>query len=87
MRIACWAAALLLCACTASRAKTLVVDADDVRTLWSPSGTARVEIFVRGQNAFLARLTMEPGAAVPEAGAQVHVSWSGEDLHVMAETR
>jgi putative spermidine/putrescine transport system ATP-binding protein len=25
------------------------------------------------------------GAAVPEAGAQVHVSWSDEDLHVMAD--
>jgi quercetin dioxygenase-like cupin family protein len=56
-----------------------VVDASDVVTRWAPSGKARIDIFVTGSNAFLARLTMEAGAAVPE-----HRDPTEEYIHVLA---
>jgi len=56
-----------------------VIDASHVVTRWAPSGKARVDIFVTGANAFLARLTMEAGASVPE-----HRDPTEEYIHVLA---
>ena len=35
-------------------------------TSWAPSGKASIAEFARGENAFLGRLWLAPGAAVPE---------------------
>jgi len=69
---------LLLCACAAKRPMPAVTSAADVETRWSPSGQARVDIYASGGNAFLARLTMAPGAEVPE-----HRDPTEEYIHVI----
>jgi quercetin dioxygenase-like cupin family protein len=33
---------------------------------WSPSGSARIKLLARGENAFVGMLRMEAGAVVPE---------------------
>jgi len=44
----------------------------------APNGTARLTILARGHNAFVARLEMDPGAAVPE-----HRDTTEEYIHVL----
>lgn len=44
----------------------------------SPPGTATIVLLARGNNAFVARLEMEPGAAVPE-----HQDADEEYIHVL----
>lgn len=44
----------------------------------APNGTARVTLLARGLNAFVARLEMDPGAAVPE-----HRDATEEYIHVL----
>lgn len=58
-----------------------VIDASEVVTRWAPSGKARIDIFATGTNAFLARLTMAPGGAVPE-----HADPTEEYIHVLEGT-
>lgn len=56
----------------------LVTTADEVEHRVAPSGKARVSMLARGHNAFIARLEMEPGAAVPE-----HRDSTEEYIHVL----
>ncbi len=51
---------------------------DDAPRRMSPPGTAIVALLARGRNAFVARLEMEPGAAVPE-----HQDADEEYIHVL----
>ena len=46
-------------------APSVVVEPDGGKTRVAPSGKARVTILVEGENAFLAKLWMAPGASVP----------------------
>lgn len=55
-----------------------VVPLDRAERRRNPPGTAVVTLLARGENAFLARLEMDPGAAVPE-----HRDATEEYVHVL----
>ena len=55
-----------------------VVGKDDAESRVAPNGKARVTMLAQGRNAFLARLDMEAGAAVPE-----HRDATEEYIHVL----
>ena len=57
---------------------TSVLAAADVQTRVAPSGKARITVLAEGRNAFVGRLEMEPGAAVPE-----HRDATEEIIHVL----
>lgn len=56
-----------------------VLPLEQARHIISPSGSATAQILARGDNAFVARLTMQPGAKVPE-----HADATEEYIHVLA---
>jgi quercetin dioxygenase-like cupin family protein len=56
----------------------LVTPAAEAERRVSPNGKARVTILARGREAFVARLEMDPGAAVPE-----HRDATEEYIHVL----
>ncbi len=60
----------------ATSAPVTAIEQAERRT--APSGKAKVTILARGLNAFVARLEMEPGAAVPE-----HRDSTEEYIHVL----
>ncbi len=55
-----------------------VVAAADARRAVAPSGKASVRVLARGANAFVAELSMDSGAAVPE-----HADATEEYIHVL----
>jgi len=55
-----------------------VLGAADARPRVAPSGKARITFLAQGRNAFVGRLEMEPGAAVPE-----HRDPTEEVIHVL----
>ena len=63
----------------APTAGPLVLALQDALKLRSPTGTAHVQVLAHGQNAWLARLDMAPGAKVPE-----HADATEEYLFVLA---
>jgi len=63
-------------ASAATSAPVTAIEQAERRT--APGGKARVTILARGLNAFVARLEMEPGAAVPE-----HRDATEEYIHVL----
>lgn len=73
--------ALALCACAGAAPLPTVVEPPDIETRWAPSGKAHVEILARGTNAFVGRLHVEAGAAVPE-----HQDPTEEYIHVLQGT-
>lgn len=58
-----------------------VISADQAERRVAPSGKAQVTILARGVNAFVARLEMDPGAAVPE-----HRDPTEEYIHILEGT-
>ena len=61
----------------APAAAVLRLDAAERRA--SPSGTATIAMLARGQNAFVGKLEMQPGATVPE-----HRDATEEYIHVLS---
>jgi quercetin dioxygenase-like cupin family protein len=63
-----------------------VVRLDDAERRAAPSGTASVSLLARGDNAFLGKLEMQPGAAVPEhrdaTEEYIHVLSGGGIMHI-----
>jgi quercetin dioxygenase-like cupin family protein len=81
MRNTCAIGAVLLVSCAAAAPGPAVVKPADVESRWSPSGEVRVDILARGENAFVARLTIDPGASLPE-----HRDPTEEYIHVIEGT-
>lgn len=66
---------------TTAATEGAVIPAADAVTKTAPSGKATITILAQGDNAFVGRLAMEAGGAVPE-----HRDTTEEYIHVLAGT-
>jgi quercetin dioxygenase-like cupin family protein len=72
------AAGTLAWSALASSPPAGVTPLEAAATRVAPSGTASVQLLARGENAFLGKLTLQPGAAVP-----LHRDATEEYIHVL----
>lgn len=73
------AAATLAWSALASAPPASVISLEGATTRVAPSGKAQVQFLARGDNAFLGRLTLEPGASVP-----LHRDATEEYIHLLS---